>query len=113
MKVHEKRADNLDSAESASIEEIKRDLPALEGSGFHTDYNEINVGEAIAPGFACPSPPVSAICDYTPTKVVSISEEDGNWRLVLRNRWDQEVILGPKFNFVSTRRLPDPAKDNR
>jgi hypothetical protein len=51
----------------------------------------------------------SAWCPPTVTKFISISREGEDWRVVVRNRWDQEVILSPKFDVVSTRRLPGPA----
>jgi uncharacterized protein YegP (UPF0339 family) len=45
------------------------------------------------------------------TLVVSISRQADGWRLVLRNRYDVEVILDQKFDLVSTRQLtPGPPR---
>ena len=38
-------------------------------------------------------------------KLVTPRREGGNWRLVLRNYWDQEVILDSEFKLVSTQRV--------
>ena len=48
------------------------------------------------------------------TKIVSVSKEGSQWRLVLRDHWDQEVILDDTYKFVDTRRLPDSsAKESK
>jgi hypothetical protein len=49
-----------------------------------------------------------ANCGFDIKRIVSIGRDGDNWRLVIRNRWDQEVILDSQFKFVSTRRLPSP-----
>lgn len=43
-----------------------------------------------------------------PTTYVSISRKGTNWRLVLRNRWDEEVILDANYNAVSSQQLTFP-----
>ncbi len=51
---------------------------------------------------------MSAVCTFSAKSIVSISHQDGNWRLVVRNRWDQEIILNSKFDLVGTQRLFGP-----
>jgi hypothetical protein len=109
---HRDRANTLESAEDAAIDEIRRGLPAFEKSGYHTDMRSVAIGKGINEGFACPPPPPSPICTSV-TKFASISREGDNWRLVIQNRWDQEVILDSKFNFVSTKRLSEPPNRGR
>jgi hypothetical protein len=110
-KAHTERTDNLDAAKRASIKEVERGLPVFEKMGFHADVEGETVFKAIdAPEFSCaPYPEMSQNCPNS-AKIVSVSQEDDTWRLVLRNRWDQEVILDSKFKIASTRRLPDPPK---
>jgi len=42
------------------------------------------------------------------TKIASISKQGSNWRLVLRNRWDEEVILDQNCSLVSVKQLTQP-----
>jgi hypothetical protein len=60
----------------------------------------------ISPDFVCVpyGGPGQGPCPHG-TLIVSISKQDDNWRLVLRNRWDVEVILDPSFNAVSSKQL--------
>jgi hypothetical protein len=109
-KEHPEKADSLEAAERASIAEIERELPVFEGAGYHTDAKSLPVLNAIDPDFFCAPLPRSAICQSNGNHIVSISREGDNWRFVFRNRFDVEVILDPKFNFVSTRRLTEPPK---
>lgn len=102
-----KKADNLDAAERASIEEIQRGLPVFERRGFHMDYKQVPV--PFDTEFDCE--PLSPICGPRIKKFVSISREGDNWRLVVRNRWDQEVILDSQFNLISTKRLPEQPRE--
>jgi hypothetical protein len=44
------------------------------------------------------------------TKVVSAARDGKNWKLVLRDQWDQEVVLDESYNLVSTRRLDSGAE---
>lgn len=108
-KEHRERADSLDAAVRASIAEIERGLALFEGAGYHTDGKALPVITALGPEFACP--PLSQMCNNGANRIVSISRRGDNWRLVLRNRFDQEVILDPRFDLVSTRRLTEPARE--
>ena len=104
---HSNRADNLDAALTAAIQEIRHGLPGFENSGYHTDAQEVPIARAIGMDFACApirDPEFSAACGFGAKKFVSISRDGDNWLLVVRNRWDQEVILDSKFNLVSTQR---------
>jgi hypothetical protein len=102
----------LDGAESASIEEIQRMLPVFASNGYDTGMKEVVLARAIGMEFACSSErsEISRQCGFGIKSFVSISREGDGWRLILRNRWDQEVILDSLFNLVSTRRLPDAGK---
>jgi hypothetical protein len=48
--------------------------------------------------------------DYNNT-IASISKQGSKWRLVLRNRFDEEVIIDQNFNVVSVTQLTSPKKD--
>ena len=105
LRIYNSRADNLDAAENASINEIRQGLTTFEG-GFHRDYKAIDISKAIPPDFGCL--PWHANCQLHLNAIVSIDKQANNWRLVLRNRWDQEVILDPSFKLVSTKQLTQP-----
>jgi hypothetical protein len=105
VKEHTVRASSLDAAENASIEEIRRGLAVFEG-GYHTDAKAIHIGPWDRMDFHCA--PLHDNCVGNGDSIVSISPVGDNLRLVLRNRYDQEVILDPKFNQISTRRLTEP-----
>jgi len=113
IKTHRERADNLRAAERASISELDAGLADFEKRGFHTDSKEVQLSKAIGMEFACAlsprEPGFSSMCGWG-ARIVSIGREADKWGLVLRNRWDQEVILDKDFDLVSTRRLPEPEK---
>jgi hypothetical protein len=102
---HTDRVDSLGAAERAAIDEIQKGLPVFEKNGYHTNQKSIPVFGAIGLEFRCA--PTGSICSGV-DKVVSISRPGDNWRLVLRNRFDVEVILDARFNLVSTGRLTAP-----
>jgi hypothetical protein len=98
------RANSLDSAEDEAISDIRERLASYQRNGYDRGWKNVEVEKEIGSDFACP--PTISFCPPS-TKITSISREDGGWRLVIHNRWDQEVILDSKFALVSTRRLPD------
>jgi hypothetical protein len=118
IKEETERAGGLDDAERLSIEEIKRGLPTCEGMGFHADATRVALYKllysATGMDFACApvAPPMlsDSGCGWQVKSIVSVGREGENWRLVLRNRWDQEVILDSKFGLVSTKRLEKTEK---
>jgi hypothetical protein len=106
---HGRRADSLDAAERAAIDEIRKQLPKLTDS-YETGFKVVNVSRDVGSGFACEPYPPRANCGFGVKRIVSVSREGDDWRLVIRNRWDQEIILDSQFKLVSTRRLPNPEK---
>jgi hypothetical protein len=102
IKEHAARAASLDAALTASIEEIRRGLAVFEWQDFHMDYQQVSV----RPGSDFYCVPVRPVCGSQVKKVVSIRREGDNWRLVVRNLWDLEIILDSKFRLVSTQRAP-------
>lgn len=102
-------AKSLDAALSAAIEEVRRSLTVLSGSGYDAGYKQLEVGRQIGRQWSCPDSDdanFDPLCTFHVKRFASISRQGDNWRLVAQNRWDQEIILDSKFNFVSTRRLP-------
>jgi hypothetical protein len=129
---HTTKATSLGNAQSASIDEVQRNLlasqrisdllgvkivPLMDAPplvGFEKSpvwTNRLPGFRPISPDFVCVSygGPGQGPCLHG-TLVVSISKQGDNWRLVLRNRWDVEVILDQSFNAVSTRQLTMPPK---
>lgn len=116
VKVYTLRADSLDAAELAAFSEIQPGLASFE-RGYQPrtspapppwpwDYKPVDLRNAITADFGCL--PMRADCKDDLNTIVSVGKQGSNWRVVLRNRWDQEVILDSNFNFVSTQRLPSP-----
>jgi hypothetical protein len=115
-------ADNLDSAVTASVKEAQQGLGVAEGLGYHKDYKFVPIAgpvtgfDAKVPpggfkpfpaGFTC-EPNRSAFCPTDNNTIASISRQGTNWRLVLRNRFDVEVILDQNFDLVSVQQLTLP-----
>ena len=98
------RSGSLDIAERLSLEELKRALLTVEKDRFRRNAVQLLIKE-FDRDFSCP--PLSAIClDYKST-IESVSKDGDNWRLVLRNRYDVELMFDSKFNWVSTKQLTD------
>jgi hypothetical protein len=122
-KVYRRRADSLDAAVSASINEIQQGLTTYESIGFHRDYKLIPVfgpvrGFKVPPGYVPISrdfrcEPDRAACPDSVSTIASITKQGNNWRLVLRNRFDVEAIVDSNLDLVSARHLtqPGPPKD--
>ncbi len=129
---HRTKATSLVNAQSSAIDEAQRNLlatqrirdrlgakivplmdaPPLVGFEKSPSWtNRLPGFKPIPPNFLCVSygGPGQGPCPHG-TLVVSISKQGGNWRLVLRNRWDVEVILDPSFNAVSTKQLTELPK---
>lgn len=115
VKVFRLRASNLDDAAQLAVAKIQQGLASIE-SGYQPrtgpslpkwpwDYRPVDLEKAIPAGFNCSQ--MRADCKDDRISIVSIAKQGGNWRLVLRNRWDQEIILDSDFKFVSTERLPE------
>jgi hypothetical protein len=123
VKAWQGHADSLDAAVSASTKEMQQGLAVAEGSGYHMDYKFVPIAGPIVgfqakippggfkpfpPGFTCEVPPRSAFCPTDNNTIASVSRQGTNWRLVLRNRFDVEVILDQNFDLVSTQQLTQP-----
>jgi hypothetical protein len=78
----------------------------MSANGGPSGLREISVGRAIGSQFDCE--PLHSDCHAELRKFVSIGREGENWRLVIRNRWELEVILDSKFSLISTRNLTQP-----
>ena len=113
VKAHRERAESLGAAERASIDGIEHGLGSYEDRGFSTDSKAIPLFRAIGMAFACVESPrdpgFSALCGWG-AKIVLVRKDGDKWLLVLRNRWDQEVVLDKDFNLISTRRLEKPVQ---
>ncbi len=110
------RTSSLDAARTAAFNYIQLGHPVLGKSGIKAvprpDPTKLTSARpaVISREFYCD--PNRADCPGAfQTTIVSVAKQGSNWRLVLRNRWDQEYILDSKFAFVSTRQLtPSPPR---
>jgi hypothetical protein len=110
---HTESADSLDAAQSASIDALKRGLPVLERNGYDQGLKQVVFlrPNALDNEFYCPDRgDRNPYCKPNLAKFISIARVREGWRVVMRGSWDQEVILDPKFNVVSLRRLPEAAQ---
>lgn len=115
------RAANMDAAVEASTNEIRQGLPIFEGVSFHRDYKLVPIFgpligfDAKIPAGYKPLPrefycePFNAFCP-SDNQIVSVSKQGNTWKLVVRNRFDVEVILDQNLDLVSTRQLTQPKK---
>lgn len=127
---HRDQSNSLGSAESAAINDIQQSYPV--GVQFMTGLKTVPLNNAPdLVGYKGPDTRTKTLASFTPippefwcvpyggpgqgpcphgTLIVSISQQGDNWRLVLRNRWDEEVILDSNFNAVSSKQLTTPPK---
>ncbi|MGA2150404.1 MAG: hypothetical protein ABSH49_36250 [Bryobacteraceae bacterium] len=114
IQVSRSQAASLEAAERAAIGEIEQHLESAErgylpptpglSRQWPWDSKVINLREAIPLEFSCGFP-LRDNCEPGLDTVVSIGRQGHNWRLVLRNHWDQEIVLGAGFQLVSSRRV--------
>jgi len=108
------RAASVNAADRAAMDEIEQHLAGLERGylpptpglprQWPWDSKVINLGPSISPEFSCGFP-LRDHCEPGLDTIVSIGRQGRNWRLVLRNHWDQEIVLGAGFQLVSSRRV--------
>lgn len=102
VQVGRQRLANLDAAERAAIDEVRRG--PFNDWGYGERVKNVELVKALGRDFfIAPLSPV-----YHAQRIMSISQQDGNWKLVLRSRWDAEVILDSNFDLVSTKQLTKP-----
>jgi hypothetical protein len=116
VKAYTLQADSLDAAESASINQVQQGIAALEAGyqprtcpsmpAWPWDYKPIDLAKTITAEFSCH--PLRVNCEDSLNTIVSVGKQGDSWRLVLRNRWDAEIILDRNFNLVSTQQLTQP-----
>jgi hypothetical protein len=116
VKAYRSRVDSLEAAERVALKEIEQGLASLERGYLPTtgpasppwpwDYKRIDLRNTITVDFTCF--PIRADCKDALNRIASVEKQGSNWRLVLRNRWDQEVILDSHFTLVSAQRLSPP-----
>ena len=102
-----KRAEGLTLAEAGAIDEI---LGTLSSSApYSPGHQVVDVANQIGARWACPQADEEVYysnCPFRPKEFVSINNVDNQWRIVVRNRWDQQIVLDSDFKFVSTNRVP-------
>lgn len=103
-----RQAERLDAAVDASIDEVQRNVGALQREGYDPGFEQVEVAPAIGRPWACAS--VESVnfdptCEFHVERFISIEHSKNQWRLVVRNRWDQEVLLTDDFRLLSTRQV--------
>lgn len=122
--VWRRRAETADAAVSASIDEIRQGLALLEdGRSLKAtklvpflDEKKVSGGKTpvevrkMWQEFRCED--FNSFCPSTNNTIASITKQGSNWRLLLRNRFDVEVILDQNFDLISVTQstLPPPEK---
>jgi hypothetical protein len=100
----------LEEAQQKAIDEVRSHTTEIaKGGGFWRK----EITDVPLPGERFPimfwNPPNEAGLLAGRNKVISAAREGKLWKLVLRNQWDQELVLDESYNFVSTRRLDSNA----
>lgn len=115
VKVYKSRAESLDAAERSAVSEVEKGVASIERYQPRTgpmvpswpwDYKPVDLGKTIAADFSCM--PMRADCKDDLNTIASIGRSGSKWRLVLRNRWDQEITLDSDFTLVGAQRLQTP-----
>ena len=87
------RAANLDGACAAAVEEMESRV-LKKTDRLHNDVIVTPLYQAVGGEFACPQHgegDYSPMCSFHAKKISSITRQGENWRLVIENRWDQEL----------------------
>lgn len=116
IKVSRLRAKGLAAAERAVLGEIEHGLASIErgyvpsptGPSDPWPWDCVHVSLPISSEFVCGSPARADCPSPRADEIELISRESSGWRVILRNHWDQEVILDSALNLVSTRQLAPP-----
>jgi hypothetical protein len=97
---------DLDEAQQKAIDEIGKRASEIgkgsEGLGLGGTVVRMTAAQ-IPPGLW--HAPDQAYIVSGRTRVVEASREGRNWKLILRDQWDQELILDDSYRFVSSRRV--------
>ena len=108
--IHERRgltAWNLEEAQRKATKDIRSHLAEIEKGGLARGLGGVTTAQIgrqipfdlyLHPGNAQSNPGIISI--------ITAAREGRGWKLIVRARWDQEIILDESFGFVSTRRLP-------
>ena len=108
--IHERRgltAWNLEEAQRKAIMDIRSHLAEIEKGGLARGLGGVTtaqIGRQIP--FDLYLHPGNAQYNSGIISIISAAREGRGWKLIVRARWDQEIILDQSFGFVSTRRLP-------
>ena len=109
--VRHEKAESLDSARSNAIGEIRAGLPRFEKNGYDPGSIQVAVGAAIGRSWACPPADepggLDPLCHFSPKSVPLVERDGERWKIVVRNRWDEEITLGPNFQLIGVRALPN------
>ena len=105
VKVYTEKAVSLESAEEAAIDEIQQGLAIFEKNGFNRNHLELKIG-GLDREFRCE--PHNSVCQDYKIQVLSITKEAENWRLLLRNRYDAEVVFDQDFKWIRSKQLTLP-----
>ena len=105
VKVYTEQASSLDSAVQASIDEIQQGLAIFENNGFNRNHLELKIG-GLDREFRCE--PLNSFCGDQKNQVISVTKDAENWRLLLRNRYDAEVVFDQDFKWISSKQLTLP-----
>jgi hypothetical protein len=98
-------AGSLDEAQQLAVAAIQRRAAEYErGKMWAWDGTTVKLPRSLIP-FEFWHPPFQPNMPRGATKVVSVSKDGKNWKLVLRDQWDQELILDESYGVVSSRRL--------
>lgn len=107
VRVWRGRAESMDAAIAKSVEELRRGAGILEGKGSVESAQMTSIrgevkwaGSAIFRDFRCA--PDSSICPDK-TTIEAVTKSGARWRILLRNRFDLEVVLDEKFDLIDGR----------
>jgi hypothetical protein len=104
LKIFTSQATSLDAAVEASVNDIRQSPP-----GHFEGFRPLDLTKAITRDFSFAPTEVRQL---TSNEIVSIGKQGSNWQLVLRNRWDEEIILDRNFNLLSARQLTQPEQNS-
>jgi hypothetical protein len=95
---HAETAKSIDAAGDPSITQVAGRATPRGASDFAV--KAVPVHKAIGLEFARDPNKADSFCMFRAKTIASVGRQGDNWRVVVRNRWDQEIILDSKFDLV-------------
>lgn len=118
LMVRTSKADSIEAAQRAAIDEIKQRLPEVAKHGYAPTpggtkwpWDTEQIFLQTSPAFGCGFP-LRDNCAPGPDEILSINKRGNEWRILRRNHWDEEIVLDRQFKPIEENRVSPARKED-